>query len=127
MSGEGPATNWEPAGGIAFAGEDGGAGQGQSRTQRSAPESSEPRDHFSLPPMSGCAERQAAWRFLVRHFILTVECSTSHLQSGSVVETDRPPLGGGPLSCMEVPFHLCTSARPSQKEKPQALLWDVAG
>ena len=57
---------------------------------------------------------QAPRSFLVRHFILMVECSTSHFQSGSVEGTDRPPLGGGPVSSIDVPFHLCTSARPSQ-------------
>ena len=46
-------------------------------------------------------------RFLVRHFILTVECCTSHLQSGSVKVTGRAPTVG-PLHCMEVPCHLCT-------------------
>jgi hypothetical protein len=80
-----------------------------------------------LPPIGGCAELQAARRFLVRHFIRTVECSTIHIQSGSMKGTDWPPLGGSPLICMEVPFHLCTRARPSQNEKPQALLWNVAG
>jgi hypothetical protein len=114
-------------GGGDFAGKDGGADQGQSEAQRGAPESVEPHDHVILPPAIGCAEPWAVRGCFDRHFILTVECSTSHFQSGSVSETEQPPPGGGALSCMEVPFHLCTSARPSQKEKPQALLWDVAG
>jgi len=60
-----------------------------------------------VSPRATCAELQAARRFLVRHFILTVECSTSHIQSGSVEATGRAPTVG-PLHCMEVPFHLCT-------------------
>ena len=98
----------------------------RSGTQPSVPESVEPQDYVSLPPISGCAELKAARRFLVRHFIRTVECSTIHIQSGSVKATGRAPTVG-PLHFMEVPFHLCTRARPSQNEKPAALLWDVAG
>jgi hypothetical protein len=75
---------------------------------------------------SRVAAHHAALRFLVRHLIRTVECSTIHCQSGSVKATGRAPTVG-PVHFMEVPFHLCTRARPSQNEKPQALLWNVAG